>query len=130
MKQLSLLIVLSILVIFSDSFGWAGEFTGAGKQVADVLAAHQLPVGELERQGLEVRLGEFTGAGRGVPFRKLRYVVTESDVIESQSIDLVSAEGRDLRPIPTTHQLHQVQRFEAFGQAFGARQVKAIVISR
>ena len=130
MKQLMTLIVLSLLVIMSESLSWAGEFTGAGKAVAQVLAENNLGQAELERQGLEVRLGEFTGAGRGIPFRKLKYVVTQNELIESQAIDLVWAQGRDLRPVPIAHELQNVQRFEAFGQAYGGRQVKAIVIKK
>jgi hypothetical protein len=127
MKQI---LVVLFLVIGAWRSVQAGEFTGAGKAVMDLLERNNIVVAELQRSGHEVISGEFTGAGKRLNFGRVSMLVTGDEVIPSQDVDAVFTAQGGLRPIPRAQAMGDVNSFEAYGKSYKLGQIKGLVIKK
>ncbi|MCP4915229.1 MAG: hypothetical protein GY909_19065 [Oligoflexia bacterium] len=83
MKSL-IIVIFSILLMTNIS---AGEFTGAGKQINEVLKAHNMSAKQLKAQGMKIVRGEVTGAGLTVNLQDVFAIVTKTDLIKMSEVD-------------------------------------------
>lgn len=83
MNKLAIALLLLMISFFSGVE--AGEVTGAGRQVNNILAAHNFTPQKLQSLGLTVKLGEVTGAGK-VHVDDVRMLVTKKGLYEVDSL--------------------------------------------
>ncbi len=81
----AVIVICSLLSLFNISL-CAGEFTGAGAVVENVLRRNNLSINGLKREGFKVLLGEVTGAGRAVPVDAVEYIVTKKEVMPMSDV--------------------------------------------
>lgn len=115
-------LILIICLVFSF-FSFAGEVTGAGKEIDNVLAKSNLSREKLKSLGL--KLGEVTGAGK-IHVDTLEMIVTNDQVISMD--DVVHLEFKN----PSNGQMvSEIEYFDIASSSFGAKvklhQVKALI---
>lgn len=84
MNKLGMIFIL-LMISFFTGIVEAGEVTGAGRQVENILNAHNFTPQRLQQMGLKVKLGEVTGAGK-VHVDDLRLLVTKKGVFEVDNL--------------------------------------------
>lgn len=84
MSKLGAMIILLLIAFFSGPLE-AGEVTGAGRQVENILEANNYTKQKLLAMGLEVKLGEVTGAGR-VHVDDIRMLVTKKGLFKTNQL--------------------------------------------
>ncbi|MBT3584119.1 MAG: hypothetical protein HN509_04375 [Halobacteriovoraceae bacterium] len=75
MKNLIVLLFLSILLIASSQ-GTAGEVTGGGKSVRQILNENNLDIDQLKKSGFKVLMGENTGAGKTLDLSRISMILS------------------------------------------------------
>lgn len=113
---------LLIFVVFS-SFSTAGEFTGAGGPMKKLLKEYKLSKEELKDRGLEVMLGEVTGAGMSVPLENLRAVLSEKKVFHIDNLSHI----KYVRP-SAGKALNDVEAYEFYGKPINIQKVEGYLV--
>lgn len=78
-------IALIIFVVLMSNVVFAGEVTGAGRQVQDVLGKANLTRVKLSQMGLKVKLGEVTGAGK-IHVDDIALLVLKNNVVNMNQV--------------------------------------------
>jgi len=77
-------ILIAISGVFNHSI--AGEVTGAGQRVKEVLRAHNTSIESLQSNGLRVLLGEVTGAGSAVNILDVKMFIAKKRLIKMNKV--------------------------------------------
>jgi len=83
-----ILLILFILIALSGVFNTsvAGEVTGAGQRVKEVLRANNTSIENLQSSGLRVLLGEVTGAGRAVNVLDVKMFIAKKRLLKMDNV--------------------------------------------
>lgn len=119
MKSL-ILLIFSILLIQNIS---AGEFTGAGKQINQVLRAHNLTPKQIKAQGMKIVKGEVTGAGKAVNLQDVYAVVTKTDLIKMTDVDHIEF----IHP-SEAKAMKDVKRLESAAKKVKKKDILAVIV--
>lgn len=117
MKNLFILIIcLSSFMIF------AGEVTGAGKEIDQVLSNSNLSRAKLEQLGL--KLGEVTGAGK-IHVDALEMIVTSKEVISVDNIIHM-----DFKNPSSGQMVSEVNAFSTLDKTISKQNIKAYIYKK
>lgn len=76
-----------LLIIFLINFKIiAGEFSGAGLKVKNVLKRQNINLKALERSGHGLLFGENTGAGMKVNLARVKYIITQNQAYSLNNV--------------------------------------------
>lgn len=79
-------IILFIALMIMATTVWAGEVTGAGQRVDQILKTRGLSINQLKGQGYKVLLGEVTGAGKTVAIDDIQFIVAKNKLFQARDI--------------------------------------------
>ncbi|PIP94293.1 MAG: hypothetical protein COW00_03415 [Bdellovibrio sp. CG12_big_fil_rev_8_21_14_0_65_39_13] len=79
-------LILVIVFILTSQLLWAGEVTGAGQRVDQILKNHGMSRQQLASRGLKVLMGEVTGAGKTIQVEDLEFVVAKNKIYNQEAL--------------------------------------------
>lgn len=79
-------LILVIIFIITSQFVMAGEVTGAGQRVDQILKNNGLSRQMLASKGLKVLMGEVTGAGKTIQVEDLEFVIAKNKIYSQDSL--------------------------------------------
>ncbi len=103
----------------------AGEVTGAGSIVRDILEKHNLSVQRLESQGYRLLLGEVTGAGGRINLNDVKLLLTKKELFKMNDLTHIDF----IFPGPAKA-IQDVRYFEFDRERLVPGKIKAIVVEK